>query len=435
MFSFQKSRSSLKPNENETLLQKFYYTGRMRELIEGYNAAITLLFPKYPWYIFPGFMILSLWERYEKYYMGKYRLIPLPNNLYEILIKNEFIKSEHIIFAADDVYEKYAESKEVNFVNLIVSGEQALCSTQGHENKNLPEAVMKQMLNKAPQTIVAQILPAKNVFHNCLYVKENFFSNLKDRFRQKNSHDNRNFWVKLEPFSESQPIPSIATKSHIFFLNNPYEVPQEVLDLILGNFFNTPRIIHRGHTYRIEINADLVGTASYAHYFLIFAYLKQIYFRCVHLEVKPGDYEMHAIVAKNFTSLVQIQHSYHFLPRQLLNNLAITVNYPAGLKKTYLLLRSSIDAFLPKKSSCLSSKQIYPMFLIQGERGCGKTKLVNAVAQDLGMHLFGIDCAEIVSQVPSHTELKLKSVFGKSIQCEPLMICFHNFEVSIQCSI
>jgi len=88
-----------------------------------------------------------------------------------------------------------------------------------------------------------------------------------------------------------------------------------------------------------------------------------------------------------------------------------------------------VDAFLPKKSACLSSKHIFPVFLLQGERGSGKSKLVNAVAQELGMHIYGADCAEIVSQVPSHTEMKLKAVFAKSQVSEPLLICFHNFEV------
>lgn len=252
-----------------------------------------------------------------------------------------------------------------------------------------------------------------------------------DRFRITNADNGRTrFWANLEHFNDEQSIPSIATKAHIYMLNNPHELPPDVSELILSNFFNTPRILHRGHTYRIEVNAKLVGTTAYAHYYLIFAYLRYVHFRCVHLEVKGSDFEMQAIVAKNFSNLVQIAHTHHFLPRQLLDNIAIVQNYPLGLRNTYEMLRSSIDAFLPKKSACLSSKHIYPLFLLQGERGAGKTKLTNAVSQDLGMHLYGVDCADIVSQVPSHTEMKLKAVFAKSLISEPLLICFHNFEVS-----
>lgn len=253
-----------------------------------------------------------------------------------------------------------------------------------------------------------------------------------DRFNFTNSSmGNAKLWAKLDHLNEEQTIPNIAVKAHVYILNNPYELPPEVSELILGNYFNTPRILHRGHTYRIEVNAELIGTSQYAHYYLIFAYMKFVHFRCVHLEVKGSDFEMQAVVAKGFTNLVQIAHTHQFLPRQLLDDMAIVEGYPLGLRSSYECLRSSINAFLPRKTTCLSSKHIYPMFMLQAERGAGKTKLVNAVARDLGMHLYGVDCAEIVSQVPSHTELKLKAVFAKSLVSEPLLICFHNFEASI----
>ncbi|XP_053965999.1 peroxisomal ATPase PEX6 isoform X1 [Anastrepha ludens] len=413
---------------------KYTYVGRMLELIESYNVAVQILYPKFPWYIFPGHLIYAVYKRYMKYYKGKYRLVPIPNALYDMLIDKELIKSEHIVFAAQEVYDEYTESADVNFVNLVITAEGGLhnSSTNGKSKSLIPASdhVIKQMLNCAPHTIVAQLLPTANSQSNCIFVQENFYANLMDRFRVTNDYSRRTrFWAHLEHLSDDQTIPSIATKAHIYLLNTPYDLPAEVSELILNNFFNTPRLLHRGHTYRIELNAQLVGTAAFAHYYLIFAYLKHVYFRCAHLELKGNDFEMQAIIAKNFTNLVQVPHTHHFLPRQLMNNIAITENYPIGLMRTYRILRDSIDAFLPKKSACLSSKHIYPIFLLQGERGAGKTKLTNAVGQELGLHVFGVDCAEIVSQVPSHTEMKLKTVFAKGSISEPLLICFHNFEI------
>ncbi|CAD7012178.1 peroxisome assembly factor 2 isoform X2 [Ceratitis capitata] len=415
---------------------KYVYTGRMLELIEAYNVAVQILYPKYPWYIFPGHLTYEIYKRYIKFYKGKFRVVPIPNALYEHLIGNELIKSEHIVFATKDVYDEYAESPDVNFINLVVNAESSLYGPtidDASKSKNLIVAsdnVIKQMLNNAPHTIVAQLLPTANCQSNCIFVQENFYANLMDRFRVTNDCSRRTrFWAHLEHLKDDQTIPSIATKAHIYLLNNPYDLPAEVSELILNNYFNTPRLLHRGHTYRIEVNAQLVGTVAYAHYYLIFAYLKNVHFRCAHLELKGNDFEMQSIVAKNFTNLVQVPHTHHFLPRQLLDNIAITENYPSGLRRAYQLLRNSIDAFLPKKSACLSSKHIYPIFLMQGERGAGKTKLTNAVAQELGLHVYGVDCAEIVSQVPSHTEMKLKTVFAKGGVSEPLLICFHNFEI------
>ncbi|KAL7736400.1 hypothetical protein ACLKA6_014863 [Drosophila palustris] len=409
---------------------RYSYTGRMQELVEGYNAVVQLLVPKWPWYLYPGYLISAVYWRYAKYYRGKYLLTPIPNQLYELLIRNELIKSEHVIFASKDVYDTYAESDDVNFVNLVVrrNGQSNKANaTNGDRSWSSSEVVIKQILQDTPYTIVAQILPVENSQSqsNCLYVQENFYGNLMDRLGNKRN----NCWVQLESFNEEQVIPNIATKAHVYLLNNPHELPAEVSELILSNYFNTPRLLHRGHTYRIEVNAQLVGTAAYAHYYLIFAYLREVYFRCIHLEVKGSDFELQAIVAKNFSNLVQVPQAQSFLPRQTLDKCAIAVNYPSGLRRPYQTLRSSVDAFLPKKSACLSSKHIFPVFLLQGDRGAGKTKLVNAVAQELGMHIYGADCAEIVSQVPSHTEMKLKAVFAKSLVSEPLLICFHNFEI------
>ncbi|XP_013101894.1 peroxisomal ATPase PEX6 isoform X2 [Stomoxys calcitrans] len=423
-------------------VRSYNYTGRMRDLIEAYNAALQILCPKRAWQIFPGYLQYALYRRYMKYFKDKYRLVPLPNSLYEQLIKDEDIKSEHIVFGSEEIFEEYAESREVNFINITVScgrpdknhdddDKNAVFQNgngvaTGSESKTL----VKQILKQSPHTMMVQIIPVKYCKSDCLYVQENFHSNLMDRFNVTNSSARRpRLWGKIQPLNDEQTIPHIAVKAQVHIVTNPYELPPELSDLILSNYFETPRILHRGHTYRIEVNPELIGTAQYAHYYLIFAYMQFVHFRCVHLEVRNNDFEMHAVVAKGMTNLVQVPCKHQFLPAQILDDFAIVENYPRGLSGPYAALRSSIDAFLPRKSTCLSSKHINPMFMLQGERGSGKTKLVNAVAYDLGLHIFGVDCAEIVSQVPSHTELKLKAVFAKHLVSEPLLICFHNFEI------
>ncbi|KAH8319771.1 hypothetical protein KR074_005468, partial [Drosophila pseudoananassae] len=416
-------RNSLALDQQDPNQPSYSFSGRVQELIEGYNSAIQLLAPKWPWFFYPGYLTYAVYWRYAKYYKGKLMLTPIPNRLYDLLIKNELIKSEHLVFASQEVYDNYAESPDVNFVNIFIRGgnRKAEKLTNG---TSTPQTVIKQMLQEAPHTIVAQILPVAQCQPNCLYIQENFYGNILERFRIRS-----NCWVQLDHFSEEQAIPSIATKAHVYMLADPHELPAEVTELILSNYFNTPRLLHRGHIYRIEVNADLVGTSAYAHYYLIFAYLRHVFIKCIHLETKGSEFELQAVVAKNFSNLVQVPHAHCFLPRQVLDKVAIVENFPSGLRRPYQLLRSSVDAFLPKKSACLSSKHIFPVFLLQGERGAGKTKLINAVSQELGMHLYGVDCAEIVSQVPSHTEMKLKAVFAKSSVSEPLIICFHNFEI------
>lgn len=156
---------------------RYSYTGRMQELVEAYNATVQLLRPRWPWYFYPGYLIYAVYWRYAKFYRGKYLLTPMPNRLYEILIKNELIKSEHVIFSGADVYDNYAESEDVNFVNLVVRGrsrQSTPAATNGERTTwTASEVVIKQILQDAPYTIVAQILPVENLhcLSNCLYVQ------------------------------------------------------------------------------------------------------------------------------------------------------------------------------------------------------------------------------------------------------------------------
>lgn len=148
----------------------------MLELIEAYNATMQLLVPRWPWFFYPGYLIYAVYWRYAKYYRGKFLLTPMPNQLYELLIKNELIKSEHIIFASKDIYDAYAESTDVNFVNLIVRGAWSRTNPKSSSVRSWDSSeVVKQILQDAPYTIVAQILPIENAEcqANCLYIKVN----------------------------------------------------------------------------------------------------------------------------------------------------------------------------------------------------------------------------------------------------------------------
>uniref|UniRef100_A0A1B0G5P1 ATPase AAA-type core domain-containing protein n=1 Tax=Glossina morsitans morsitans TaxID=37546 RepID=A0A1B0G5P1_GLOMM len=280
--SRKKSIASKQSIDNDVPQDKYIYAGRMRELIEGNNAVVQLLYPRYPWYIFPRFLTYCIYQHYMKYFEDRCCLVPIPNTLYEMLTSKEFIKSEHVIFAAADIYDEY-----------------------------------------------------------CVSPEENLFANPMDRH---NVRTIKKFWGKLEHFNENQDVPIIATKTHIYLLINPYELPQKVCDLTLNNYFCTPRILHRGHTYRIQINGELVGTAQYSHYYTIFAHLHQLYFRCVHLEGKGSDFEMQTLAVKSFTNLVQIKHTHQFLPRQQLDEIFQLGNFGSlGLEQPYSTLRSSID--------------------------------------------------------------------------------------------
>uniref|UniRef100_A0A1B0FA53 AAA+ ATPase domain-containing protein n=1 Tax=Glossina morsitans morsitans TaxID=37546 RepID=A0A1B0FA53_GLOMM len=368
--SVKKSIASKQSIDNDVPQDKYIYAGRMRELIEGNNAVVQLLYPRYPWYIFPGFLTYAIYQHYMKYFEDRCCLVPIPNTLYEMLTSKEFIKSEHVIFAAADIYDEY-----------------------------------------------------------CVSPEENLFANPMDRH---NVRTIKKFWGKLEHFNENQDVPIIATKTHIYLLINPYELPQKVCDLTLNNYFCTPRILHRGHTYRIQINGELVGTAQYSHYYTIFAYLHQLYFRCVHLEGKGSDFEMQTLAVKSFTNLVQIKHTHQFLPRQQLDEIFQLGNFGSlGLEQPYSTLRSSIDTFLPNKTTCSSSKHIYPVLILHlkskslclsGPPGTGKTLVAKAVATECNITFLALQGSELLNMYVGQSEHNVRDVFSRARSVAPCVI-------------
>lgn len=102
-------------------------------------------------------------------------LTPIPNRLYDLLIKNQLIKSEHLVFASQEVYDSYAESPDVNFVNIVIRGGSKTVDKLTNA-ASTPQTVIKQMLQEAPHTIVAQILPVAQCQPNCLYIQVSTFA-------------------------------------------------------------------------------------------------------------------------------------------------------------------------------------------------------------------------------------------------------------------
>jgi len=165
-------RNSVSFDQQDPGQPRFSFSGRVQELVEGYNSVVQLLAPKWPWFLYPGYLTYAVYWRYAKYYKGKLQLTPIPNRLYDLLIKNELINSEHLVFASREVYDTYAESPDVNFVNLVIRGGRARISKeQNGDGGSTTRSVIKQMLQEAPHTIVAQILPVAQCQPNCLYVQ------------------------------------------------------------------------------------------------------------------------------------------------------------------------------------------------------------------------------------------------------------------------
>lgn len=385
-----------------------------------------IVFPKYPPYTFPLFLLSQTVIRYRRLrtrlpHKRRYRLCSMPNSLSDVLQKDSIIQSDHAVFVGKSIYREFVPHPEIPWVNLTILMESR---KKGDEKQN---GIVGKILSRQNTSMLVPIVELPNCQAGVIFIKESIYGNHLTKYKLLENHA---FSVALGEFQMNHNVPQIATKATIALINVPFELPNELVDTILGNFFEKPRFIYRNNTYSVNLIEDVLRSSCFSRHHHIFSRLKNLHFRCVSLESKSNSYENHAIILKNCTSLQQISSVNLSVPKQRLHELAFANICPDGLKKYFDALRASLEPFLnERRASLLAARNIHPTFLLHGERGCGKNSLVTALASSLGIHLYSVDCAEIVSSISAQTETKLRLVLAKSNICHPLIICLQNFEV------
>lgn len=412
-----------------------------------------ILFPRYPCYYFPSFLLIQIYNKLVSFKKNpRFRVVPLPNKLYTILTKREFFQCDHFCLVSDEIYDKYVAGKKLNWLNLVYNNENGSSTIGAHGKRSTKSPdIVQTILTKPNSSILVPMLSVAKCQPNCLFVSENCYQNLCSKY--KIHGDGKIFSIQLQTMTADQYVPRLATRATVFVIKNPNELPYDVTDEILSNYFSVPRILYRNHTYEIVLDEKLLGIALYSQYFHVFANLKKIFFRCVQLESSNCGFENMGVVSKGVTTLHQSTSINYPIPRQYLDDLCYISSCPWGLLRYYNDLKACIMPFIgtsmleptaatklssdrqsPTLSSAkpknrLLSNRIFPAFLLQSERGAGKRRIVNAVAQCLGFQQFSVDCAEIVSQIAAQTEAKLKLALAKANICEPLFFILHNFEL------
>lgn len=404
-----------------------------------------ILFPQYPCYYFPSFLLIQIYNKLVNLKNNpRFRLIPIPNKFYEILAGREFIKSDHYCFISDRIYDKYVTKQNLNWINLVFANGSTNISKG--RNRRLENDIVHTILSKPNSSMLMPVLPTMKCPSNCVFVSENCYQNLCAKYKMTDTK--RVPFVQLQCMTPNQLIPRLSNKATVFLIKNPYDLPMDVTDEILSKYFVTPRILYRNHTYEVALDQELLGITLFSQYFHIFANLKKTYFRCIHLESNDNSLETMGVVVKGVTTLHQSTSINYPVPRQILDDLCFITTCPWGLMQHFNNLKSCIVPFVGdmsiatssspaprgqspamKASSRLLSNNILPAFLLQGERGSGKRRVVTAVAQSLGFQQLSVDCAEVVSQIAAQTETKLKLVLAKANLCEPLFLVLHNFEL------
>lgn len=409
--------------------------------ILGYVSNI--LFPSYPCYCFPSFLLIQVYNKLVAFKNNpRFRVIPLPNKLYNILVKDKSFSSDHFCFVSDEIFDRYElDDTAVNWLNVIFGNIQNDFNNPIKRSSDIVETI----LMKPNSSVLVPVIAVPKCQRNHIFVSENCFQNwcTKNKIREAQP-----LLVRLQRRTIKQNLPKLANRATVFLIKNPHELPFDVTDQIITNYFTAPRVLYRNHTYEIILDEQQVGTTLFSEYFDTFIAMRKLHFRCIHLESENNQFENFAIVAKTITTLHQSTSINYPIPQENLDVLCFTSAYSWGLVRYYDYLKSCVLPFVgnsfhssnntSQSPSCagaqsiasMTTNGIYPAFLLQGDQGSGKTELVKNLASGMGFHLYEINCAEIISNsVPAQTEAKLKMAISKASMCEPVIFTMNNFEL------
>lgn len=412
-----------------------------------------ILYPSYPCYFFPSFLLIQTYNKLVALKQNpKYRVIPLPNKYYNLLVKSQKFQSDHFCFVSDEIFDKYDDSDDSNATLNWLNVEFGNGDNSSNRNSKQSSDIVQTILSKPNSSILVPVIGVQRCQKNCIFVSENCYHNWCIKNKVRDTHP---LLVQLQRFNCNQYLPRLATRATVFLIKQPYELPFDVTDEIITKFFSSAHVLYRNHTYEILLDEANVGKKMYCTYFETLAALKKLYLRCVQLESDENPYENCAVVKKGLTTLHQSTSINYPVSRQYLDDFAYISACPWGYLRHFNYLKKCILPFIgenfysvstspsnsPSTSTAASPPppeppkitligRIFPLFLMQGDRGCGKRSLICHVARSMGFQLFFVDCNEIVSSSsPAQTETKLKLAFAKASLCEPLIFVITNFEV------
>lgn len=380
--------------------------------------------------LFPAHYLLQLLKHFKDYTKPGLHLVAVSTEHLAHLIQDEYIKSSHYIIVPEVLFEKLNRSDQPNWANIMFASDTTTC-----ESGKVRADILSSILNANDSSLLVPMLAARHpIESNRIIVGEEFYNNC---IRAQQLPSNRPIFVALQPMHTKQNLPKVATKATISLLDTPHELSNDFIDTILSLFFRCPQLLYPMHTYTVSLTKAFLGHKLYARHFDTVSRVEKVYFQCTDFEVAansasiPSAPEKCTIVAKQLTNLHLNSCTHFSVPYNRptrLTHLNRWSSVGTALNKHFNRLKESIRPFLPRNAN-FSSRQIHPTFLVQGDRGVGKSTLMKAVAKYYGMQLYSVDCVELMSQIGAQMEAKIRNVLSKVIVCQPVLIVLHNFEV------
>ncbi|CAD1476808.1 unnamed protein product, partial [Heterotrigona itama] len=219
---------------------------------------------------------------------------------------------------------------------------------------------------------------------------------------------------------------SFAREAKISMICNQYESTDNLINILLENYFSEPRFLRKNDLFGINIKEHILDQI-YLH---TNSSVSVIYFKVNSIINDNGDYTSDgSYILYAETTLIQESDLHSYLPQKhfVYNEMKekYVNSYPPSLAAPLGHLERCIFPFIKYDIQL----PIKPIFLIKGSQGSNKRKLAQILAEKMGLNFLNTDFAEVQALTSAQTEAKLRIVLHNAEQSVPCILCLNNIEV------
>lgn len=403
-------KNKTRATEVATLLSVLQFTAR-------------ILLPRHHNALFPIFSSLYIAYKNQKMRNISVSLVPLPDDILIQLIPGTF-------------REVMVDTNSCIFVSCSILDELRVVS--GHWvkiQKTVSKTESDSESEKPFNCVVVQIIGLVDLDPSTALISDVKYDNLKNSLEL---YDNSSISILGHRVGQSL-LPSKANKAVVRYVKRPPDIDNALLDVVLMKYFKYPRYLCANELFCINV----LHCAPEIRYMPGNQGTENLYFVVEEITGEPytsdflKDVKIGYFVEQGSSTLIQAGCHQRYLPSSRWRLVAdkttlCALNYeshlmplcPQGLEKYSEELERSLRPFLRKKRNL----NVKPMFLLYGQRGCGKMSIISSVAQKLGLAIWNVNCLEIQSATAAATEGKLKFAFSKVKQFSPCIMLMNNIE-------
>ncbi|ENN78988.1 hypothetical protein YQE_04539, partial [Dendroctonus ponderosae] len=187
-----------------------------------------------------------------------------------------------------------------------------------------------------------------------------------------------------------------AQEIELSLITSAFNLSNAFIDKLIQGYFTLPKLIRKDDVVCVNIKC-FSEECFYGN--LKPNSMDTLYFKCTKIRLEGTETEEEQFCAIGETAIKQGPNSQGAVSKTFNKNKAADENL--GLK---------------------------PIFLLQGEEGCGKDTLLSSLAQKSGMHYIKVSNFNLTANAYAQSESKMNNVFFAAKMAAPCIVGLHRFE-------